>query len=291
MALFGSSNVGFNDGGDNPVVDTFTTNGTWSCCPGALQIEVIVVGGGAGGNSGALDSRVAATNTRINIGGAGGGGGGLALAKLVGVQVPSTACIVVGAGGVGGVGNSVNCTAGYVGSNGGNSCFGSCVIACGGIATNSGATNGGGYNYAALGGVSNCPGIGGTAVINTGTGTVSQGNDGGGMGSQSGISAAELIGNNSENCPVAGFRTQGGGAGGGSSCCAAGAGGTSPAGMTLCGICLGQGGAGASTSSQCGGNGSCYGAGGGGGHASNSFVAQKAGCGFQGIVKVIQYFR
>jgi hypothetical protein len=290
MGLFGSSNTGFNDGGDNPVVQTFTANGTWSCCPGAIQIDVIVVGGGAGGNSGGLDSRVNLTNTRINIGGAGGGGGGLAVAKLTAGQIPTTACVVVGTGGAGGIAHSTNCRSGYVGNNGGNSCFGSCVVANGGVATNSGAANGGGYNYQIVGGQNNCPGVGGTAVINTGSGTTCTGNNGGGMGGQSGISQPELFGNNAQD--AGGTRTRGGGGGGGSSCCALGLGGTSVSGTTICGICLGQGGAGGGPSGGgVGSNGSCYGAGGGGGHAQNTGTACKGGDGFQGVVKVIQYFR
>lgn len=273
----------------SPVEQLFTANGTWSCCSGATCIQVLVIGAGGGGNSGGVDSRVAVSATFINIGGAGGGGGGIALATLSGAQVPASACVIVGSAGSGGQANAINCNTGYKGTNGGASCFGSCVVANGGISTDSGVTNGGGFNRAALGGVNNCPGVGGTAVINTGTGTACSGGNGGGMGEQSGISQALLVGGSPADV-TAGFRPRGGAGGGGQSCCAAGLGGTVRTGTTCCGVCIGASGCGGATENAAGGNGTCYGAGGGGGHAGNSVTAGKGGDGFQGVVKVIQYF-
>jgi hypothetical protein len=271
-----------------PVEQTFTANGTWSCCSGATCIEVLVIGAGGGGNSGARDTRVA-FNGRLNIGGAGGGGGGIALATLSGAQVPSSVCVIVGTGGNGGQANSANCSDGYVGTNGGASCFGSCVVANGGRSCNSANTNGGGYSNVGVGGVNDCAGGGGTAVINTGTGTACSGGNGGGMGTQIGLAAVQLVGGPPTN--VAGtFRPRGGAGGGGSSCCAQGAGGSVISGTVCCGICIGNSGCGGSTEGAAGGNGQAYGAGGGGGHASNSPTAEKAGNGAPGVVKVIQYF-
>jgi hypothetical protein len=105
----------------------------------------------------------------------------------------------------------------------------------------------------------------------------------------SNICQAALAGGAAEN--VSGtLRPRGGAAGGSQSCCAAGLGGGTIAGTVCCGVCIGRSGCGGSVDKEAGGNGECYGAGGGGGHASNSVTAGKGGNGFQGAVKVIQYF-
>lgn len=270
-----------------PVEQTFIANGTWNCCPGAVCVEVLVIGGGGGGNSGGVDSRVATSSSFINVGGAGGGGGGIALATLSGAQIPSSVCVIVGSGGAGGQANSINCNAGYVGTAGGASCFGTCIIANGGFACDSGVPNGGGYNRAGVGGVNDCVSAGGGAFIFTGTGTACAGGNGGGMGLQFNIGL--LQGGNPTDV-TATFRPRGGAGGGGQSCCAAGLGGTVRTGTTCCGVCIGASGCGGSSDKAAGGNGQCYGAGGGGGHASNSPTAGKGGDGAPGVVKVIQYF-
>jgi hypothetical protein len=291
MGLFGSSNIGLFDGGDAPVEQLFTTNGTWSCCPGALKIEVIAVGGGGGGNGGGKCNVGA---NRGNAGGQGGGGGGFVIATLLGAQVPTSACVTIGAAGSGAPitnGNGSGCN----GTDGGNTSFGTCLIACGGKAGNngSGTTRLGGYANATFGGVNGCGGLGGAATINTGTGFARSGNCGGEMVMTCFTPQSNLNGRDGEAGIVS---PRGGGAAGavakdGSGVAYCGLGGVGYGGFTCCGLTIGGGGQGGNAEACAGTNATSYGGGGGGSAATLSGQSEAAGAGFQGVVKVIQYFR
>jgi len=102
-------------------IDIFTVSGTWTKPAGAKLIYVEVLSGGGGG--------YANSNT-----GGGGGGGGRVCRLIPADDVPSMVPVTVGAGGAGG-------TTG-IGSDGGNSSFGSLVVSVGG---ERGGNNAGGH--------------------------------------------------------------------------------------------------------------------------------------------------
>jgi len=261
------------------VVQCFTSNATWLRCPDVVCLEIVAIGGGAGGNSGGRFSGL--DFGRANVGGAGGGGGGAVVAVLSGGQIPGSACVVVGTGGNGALGRSTNDN-GCLGGNGGSSCFGSCLIANGGGATNSGGTPGGGYINAAYG-VNECAGIGGGGTIFTGTGTVYNGNNGGGMQANSDTNTGLKGGNGGSACL--------GGRGGAAAPSVAisnyGLDSTGGSSSTLCGITLGAGGD--SSYFSAGGAGQAFGAGGAGGAARKNETTPNAGAGAPGIVMVTQF--
>jgi hypothetical protein len=291
MGLFGTTNIGLFDGGDAPVEQVFTSNGTWSCCPGALRICVIAVGAGGGGDSGGV-SNIAAC--RANAGGPGGGGGGFVAAALSSAQIPTSACVIIGAAGSGAIANT-SAGNGYKGTDGGDTCFGSCLIARGGKAGDTGGVSprlGGSANVTLNGGINGCAGAGGTATIVTGTGVAIQGNCGGDQIATCWTPQSALSGRDGE---AAFLSPRGGGGGGaigrdnvGNYCC--GLGGAAYASFTCCGLSIGGGGAGGNAPDTAGSNATGYG-GGGGSSAGSLTCSAAAGSGGAGVIKVIQYFR
>lgn len=87
-----------------PVEQLFTANGTWSCCTGAVCIEVIAIGAGGCGGQGAT---IGSSTTEGSGGGGGGGAGGVSISTFSS-GFGSTQCIIVGST---------------------DSCFGSLVVA------------------------------------------------------------------------------------------------------------------------------------------------------------------
>lgn len=254
---------------------TFTTNGTWNCCPGAVCVEVIAVGAGAGGRSTSRWLNMA--NPGRFTGGAGGGAGEVVLCGLTG-GVASSVCVVIGSGGA-------------ANSAGGASCFGSVVVAAGG----------------AVGAAVVCASGAGSST--------SAGGDGGGNSSNGGGTKAcaadfgavcYITQNKGENGQTIIGKPGGGGGGGGWSQCAfgyLGSGGAGGTGGTICGLTLGNGGCGGTNANCCcmgscmplvaGGAASGYGAGGGGAASVDGLIscpASVGGTGGNGIIKVIQYF-
>jgi hypothetical protein len=272
-----------------PVEQLFTASGTWSCCPGTVCIEVIAVGGGGGGNGGGVCSSIF---NNANAGGQGGAGGSFVIATLTGGQVPTSTCVIIGAAGSGAPATTT-AGRGCQGTNGGDTCFGSCLVAGGGCAGDNGGTPPrlGGYVRVSYGGVNGCGGKPGVATITTGTGTATVGNCGGEMLATCFTPITELRGRDGDGGLVSG---KGGGAGGaiggnnaGTCCC--GAGGNGAIGFTCCGITLGNGGNGAAAPNGAGSNATGYGAG-GGGSSGALFCSPAAGNGGDGVLKVIQYF-
>lgn len=223
-------------------VQAFTSSGTWTKPANSKAVYAVVIGGGGGGGN--------TTN-----GGGGGGGALLAQTTFDASLLGSTETVTVGAGGNGGATGGTNS-----GTAGGDSSFGTKILAKGGAA---GLGSGVGGN----GGL----GLGGGA---TGTnGTVGIWGGGGGGGSSTGAAGAPGF---------SGFYAAGGGGGSSNT---AGAGGIIPdtpvAGLAI----LGGGGTGAVTAVATAG--SAYGGGGGGGGGGGSAAGGAGGAGF---VMVITYF-
>jgi len=134
-------------------VHTFTSSGTLTCTAGGKADILVVAGGGGGGGDAA-----------------GGGGGGGVVYKSSQSIASGSISITVGSGGIAGVGTNAT-----IATNGGNSSFGSSIIAIGGGA-------GGRYN----GGSGSSGGSGGGGAYiggSSGAGTSGQGNSGGSGGS------------------------------------------------------------------------------------------------------------
>jgi hypothetical protein len=107
----------------NPVVNCYTSGtSTWCKCPGAQVIGIVVIGGGGGGGDSINICTVGCSTLNI-AGGGGGGGGGISSCCLSSANVPDTATVVVGNGGLRGSPSTA----------GGHSCFvGSGLTVCAG---------------------------------------------------------------------------------------------------------------------------------------------------------------
>ena len=169
MGLFGPTSV-LSVGGQQPIVQNFTSSGTWNCCPGVKLVQVIAIGAGGGGGSSANFNTTGCPTFYIS-GGQGGGGGGISMCCFSPTQVSSSAVVTVGGGGA----------AGAPANDGGRSCFVSgtaIVCAAGGQRGNYSTT----INSQPIGTL----GVGGA-------GNQSQGNCGGaGYATQNGANATSL---------------------------------------------------------------------------------------------------
>lgn len=272
-----------------PVVQCFTSNGTWSCCTGATCIEVVAIGAGGGGDGGGVCNLIF---NKGNAGGPGGAGGSFIIAILSGAQVPASTCVIIGAAGLGAPATNSNGN-GCQGTKGGDTCFGSCLVAGGGCPGNNGSPPPrlGGYVVVTYGGINSCGGKPSLATITTGTGTATLGNCGGGMNATCFTPLSALAGQPGESSLVSG---RGGGAGGSimgnnAGVCCCGVGGAGGANFTCCGLTIGGGGAGANAPS-CGGF-NAIGCGGGGGSSAGSLsCSAPGGNGGAGIMQVTQFF-
>jgi hypothetical protein len=271
-----------------PVEQLFTSSGTWSCCPGATYLEVVTIGGGAAGQ---FVTACCAPGTNYNQrGGPGGGAGGVVVCTLTS-GFGSSQCVVVGSGGTSCAGASCNCS-----SPGGASCFGSLVIANGGAV---GAASTLVFDFTTVSTISG--GVGGNGSSNGGNAK------GGGCFPSENVVIYTSCNAGNSGQTIAG--KPGGGGGGGSTVrrgagsgllwLTRGVGGAGGSASSICGIPLGAGGAGNESSINFSGarpgfNATCYGGGGGGGGALdnnlNITASSCGGSGFQGAVKVIQYF-
>jgi hypothetical protein len=243
-------------------VDTFTSDNTWSCCPGTNCIKVLTVGGGGGGGGGVVQLSL----NRVT-GGAGGGAGGVVVCDWPAWRFGTEECVIVGAGGAGGA-YSDNCfqDPGNPGDPGGDSCFGALQIGAGG--------DGGEGGYSDNIDVIRVGGAGGNGSPNGGNINVGCANTPGGAAYQKpGAGGAGWSVN--YDLPTCSVEPTVGG-----ECY-----------TSILGVCLGLGGFGAGYSSA-GSPGCGYGAGGGGGAGygnAGSPYGTEGGAGDQGVVKVIQY--
>ena len=252
-------------------VQCFTTNSTWTRCPGTVCIEVVSIGAGGGGRTGQQFS----TNPGRSTGGPGGGAGGVSICTLT-TGFGGTQSVVIGTGGP-------------ADTAGGASCFGALVCAGGG---------------GAGGALSSAAGVGSSTASGGGGGAGNAGTSSAGGGAKACSDALPYSGNSqipensgNDGSTTAGF-PGGGGGGGGRSACAFGwfgCAGLPGSGGTICGITLGSGGTGsasfAGTSDEIGGAGSIPGGGGGGGGTQNfATVVRTGGAGGRGLVQVVQYY-
>jgi hypothetical protein len=153
--MFGHS-LFSNQTGQKTQVCNFTANGTWTCPTNARKIVVVTIGGGGGGGGG-RDVCLLGCSSECRTGGNGGGGGGITCCVATIGNIPSTACITIGAGGCAGICNG-DATTGP-GKPGHASCFvgtGFCVTAPGGqCCASASSCNQAGASVPGCGGVGN----------------------------------------------------------------------------------------------------------------------------------------
>jgi hypothetical protein len=121
-----------NQSSNLPLVQEFSSSGTWTKPAGAKYVEVYCIGGGGGGGSGAYKLVNAIRN-----GGGGGGGGVVSSARFTASSLDSIIVVTVGSGGSGGSAKTTD-GPGNDGVNGGESVFGTYIVADGGYRGNGG---------------------------------------------------------------------------------------------------------------------------------------------------------
>lgn len=120
-------------------VQSFTSSGTWTKPSGVRFVRVFCWGGGGSGGRNGVATGV----------GGGGGGGQLTYSTFDASWLPATVSVTIGAGGAG-----VSGAAG--GNDGGNTTFGTYLIAAGGAQGGWTASGTGNYSGGAPGGAKNC---------------------------------------------------------------------------------------------------------------------------------------
>jgi hypothetical protein len=273
-----------------PIIDVFTSSGTWTRPPLVTRADLLCVGAGGGGGSGRQGAAASA-----RAGGIGGTAGSVNLASVVASQLSSTAAVTVGAGGNGGTAQTSSSSNGNAGSAGGTSSFGSVIQANGGSAGPGGTTsavNGTGTNSQTSSFVSPAT-QGANSVTSTGTAPVSStgptcGGVGGGISTADAAFDGTASGAASRGAnPIASAGSAGtsGGAGGAGNAIA------SSAAPYYGGSGGGGGGASITAAAGAGGAGGAPGGGGGGGGASlNGNNSGAGGAGARGEVRVTSYF-
>lgn len=264
----------------------FTADGTWTKPAGVTATSMTYVKVQAAGGGGGSGRRGTAGNA---AGGGGAASGGYSEAWFRTADLPATVAATVGQGGVGGAAVTTDNTNGNDGAKGGDSSFGTYVLAIGGEKANGGDAMSGNQGNATTvnsqfigssGGMGTT--VNGIDSVDASYGAPSGGAGGGGIGfAATGGSAGRTFGYNNNDFTnggtVAGqagtngtsFPSYGPGTGGGG-----GAGSDTPA----------------TVNGGDGGNGGNYGAGGGGGGAAeNGFNSGKGGNGGGGYVEVITF--
>lgn len=291
-------------------VQEFTANGTWTK-PNGNYTLVELWGAGAGAGSGERNALASYRN-----GGGGGGGGAYRRWLFKTSDLGATETVTIGAGGTGGAAITTDTTAGNDGTNGGNTSFGSHLIAYGGGYGTGGGVGGAGGGtmgaassatpgqpYIATTGVAAEAFGGGHPGAVSGSGLFTYGQPSGEGGGGGGANAAgEAIG--SGGCSTYGGPGGGSGGGvstangesaggaGGSSTGASGGGGVGGAEHTAAAATTGRkggggGGSGNSTTGGAGAAGGGYGAGGGGGGGStNGYASGAGGNGANGFARI-----
>ncbi len=291
------------------VVRTYTAGDTWNKPAGLKELLVLAIGAGGGGGSG----RRGAASSQRSAGG-GGGGGAMVWRRIPAASLASTETVTIGAGGTGGAAQTADSTNGNAGTLGGDTSFGSLVIADGGGSGAAGSTGGSGTGGANGGLASACtPAFGpnawsgqqrvtpsasnGDAGANgmNGTGAAPSGGAGGGISSANAVGSGGAGG----GCYNDGSLTAG--PTGGASSGGDGTAGTNNVGLQLLlntvalAVGIGTAGSGGGASivgaAGSGGAGGNYGAGGGGGGASlNGSNSGAGGNGAGGLVVLVEIY-
>ena len=256
-------------------IQVFTSSGTWNkpALSASSVVEVLIVGGGAGGSAGALK------NGNLARGGTAGNGGEIVVRTALLSELNSTQTVTVGSGGAGGAALTGSNDAGTIGPEGATGQSSSFVIGST-TYTAGGGTGGGVYGASQL--FNDWGSLGGAAIATT----FSPGNPGMFGGGGGGAAGNFTVSNT-------------GGAGGAAFGKAGGTGGTNPGGNGANGTSVdwefygepvyGTGGGGGSgnwggTTSGNGGNGGFPGGGGGagGGNRTDSSEEGTSGAGGDG---------
>lgn len=301
--------------GTNPVIREYTANNTWTKPTAAnfWGVMVLCIAGGGGGGSGRRGA--AATNR-----GSGSGGSGAALSYRIIRKADLTLAnysITIGSGGAGGAARTTNDTSGSAGLDGGDTSFGSLVIARRGGGGNLGSNSGANASGVAGGSMQFCtPAYGpfsvsggasgaGNITLNGGSGSIglsaSAGAGGGGGG---GIEGSNVIRNGGNGGGIFDAGTFFSGTAGGTTAgvrngisgddvannilldinnattAAMGRGGSGGAGGDLAGTIAGGN----------GGNGGRGAGGGGGGASTNGANSGAGGNGGDGLCFVVEYY-
>lgn len=169
------------------IITEFSSNGTWTKPANIKAAIVCCVGGGSGGGSGARNA--AGTN---RFGGGSGAGGAVSWQYFPASSLAASYAVTIGLGGTGGTGITADNTNGNNGNAGGNTSFGSAVIA-------TGAFSGGGGGTTSSGGTSGSGGQASGSVIAYGPYTLSGGGGGTGTTSTGSNGSSGLTGTSS--CP------------------------------------------------------------------------------------------
>lgn len=262
----------------NCKVEVYTTTGTWTKAPGAKSIHLLLIGSGAGGDSGAVTAPGIAAS-----GGDSGGGGAVFMGTFDASVIPASLAIAVGREGVGGAPSSTSTK--NPGTKGNDTNFGLVAVAKG--ASNSFSP-----------GLSYTPGmftgaprvranVGGGASVSRDALSVTGGAFATGMppgSSGAGISGADVVASSngfnyfSLMYNATGYTPGAGNHGSDATCYLNGRSGAG-------------GGASATANGTDGGDGGKYGCGGGGGGAARPpFMSGKGGDGGPGIAVVTTYF-
>lgn len=186
-------------------VQFYTANDTWTKPANAKSVHVITIGAGGGGGSGTTSAGGASCS-----GGAGGAGGSVKEKTYRASDLASSLAITVGAAGTGGASVGPAASAGNPGVLGGDSSFGTILIAYGGGGGSGGVTSanraGGSGGGTAGAGITGSTGAIDGGLPNTGTGV---GISGGGAG----VPAVNSIGQPAEHGGASGGSSVGGAVG------------------------------------------------------------------------------
>jgi hypothetical protein len=275
-------------------VQTFTSSGTWTKPSNAKTVEVYLFGAGGGGAGGSTS-----ISSQPSPAGNGGGGGAFTKKTYLASYLASTVSVTIGAGGAGSTQSGADVYPVPTGASGGNTSFGSHLVANGGgggegaVSRTTGGTSAGAGGTATNGDFSFA---GGAGAVVTGVNTV------GGNAASTGSTLSPRGGGSGAWYNGSGSVAGGSGGGftgtptiaGGAGSTTAGAAGTASGDTSLIGGTGGGGGGQSAVSGGAGGAGGFPGGGGGGGGGNygggGTPSTFKGGNGAGGLAVIITHF-